>query len=132
MVYTVHVPVRGPDRERDQRQTTSLLIKFRHGLPKEFPLTLPRKVAFSIENAYFLRRDYSQNIKDLKRAISVEIQNEMCAIKRCRNINYARLAAMGFSRLLRNHRRAGIFRGNIRENCFALKSFTRLRRKLVH
>lgn len=53
-------------------------------------------------------------------------------IEQCRNTNYARVAAMGFSRLLRNHRRAGIFRENIRENCFALKSFTRLRCKLVH
>lgn len=61
-------------------------------------------------------------LKNSERTISVGTR---CGTRRdrdwCRNTNYARLAAIGFSRFLRDRRHAGIFRGNIREN-WALRS----------
>lgn len=127
-----HVAIHGPDREpeRDQRQTTLLLIKLRRGLPKEFLSISP-----FVESSYLYLFDFAcfshhvrpPSPKDLERAMQNEIRWGGVA----NQLREARADGF-FAVFLQSHRRVGIFRGNIRENCFTLKSFTRLRRKLVH
>lgn len=63
-------------------------------------------------------------------------KNQRSRTKRVRegrghNTNHGWLARMSFPRLLRNYHMPGFSR-NIRGNCFAFKSFTRLWHKLVH
>lgn len=63
-------------------------------------------------------------------------KNQRSRTKRVRegrghNTNHGWLARMSFPRLLQNYHMPGFSR-NIRENCFAFKSFTRLWHKLVH